>query len=195
MNPVKICNSALIKIGEAPIQSLDDPQKSAVTCKERFDSCRKSVLEAHPWKFAKHRIKIETPLVESPAFGYENYFQLPADLVSVVSINDGDEAYDIEGDRLLYDGSVVEMVYIRDQGTPAPSTPLFDEALACYIGWDLANSLTEEDNKRLEMWERFQQILSRARFKDAAQLPAKEIEAETFFDARFARGYPRDPMT
>lgn len=73
-------------------QTLDDPDdtsESAGQCRLWEDQCRRMVLKAWPWAFARKRSAL-TLLLSSPAnsdqWAYQ--FQLPTDLIRIVFIGD-----------------------------------------------------------------------------------------------------------
>jgi len=84
---VDICNSALIKIGEAMISALGDGTKASDLCNEIYAKRRDEVLQVFPWNFAVKELRLiaethynraaitgitaaEPPVVSSTAHGF-----------------------------------------------------------------------------------------------------------------------------
>lgn len=118
MDTITVCNSALSRLGEARIFDLDDDNAAARACKLSFPLTRDEVLRSHWWNFAVERAEL-SQLSESVAFGWDYAFQLPADCLRVLEVNEisstgtpGDD-WEIEGGKLLHDSSTAQIRYIK----------------------------------------------------------------------------------
>jgi hypothetical protein len=182
---IEICNSALTKIGAESILSFEDGTKSSLTCKERFESCKKYVLRRHPWNCATKRKKL-SPLTLAPEFGWTYKFQLPSDCLRVLVVNDGDTEYSIEGRELLADENVLELKYIWDVSDPKLFDSVLDEAIAAYLAWDISYKITQSHTLKETMMRDFRDALRKAKTPDAQEEPAKELTADYYLDSRQA---------
>lgn len=54
-----LCSMALLKLGEQPIQSLQDDTASAKLSRTLFDTAIDSLVALHPWHFATAEIKLQ----------------------------------------------------------------------------------------------------------------------------------------
>ena len=54
-----LCTMALLKLGEQPIQSLNQDTPAAQLALTLFDSTMDTLLASHPWRFATRRIKLK----------------------------------------------------------------------------------------------------------------------------------------
>lgn len=54
-----LCTMALLKLGEQPIQSLNQDTPAAQLARTLFDSTMDTLLASHPWRFATRRIKLK----------------------------------------------------------------------------------------------------------------------------------------
>ncbi len=58
LTKIDLCSMALLKIGEAPIQSLLDDSASAKLSRTLFDVVIDGLLAVHPWRFAMREFKL-----------------------------------------------------------------------------------------------------------------------------------------
>jgi hypothetical protein len=161
VDPVKICNLALARIGENRILSLDDEDPAARFCKLFYEPTRDEVLRAHTWNFAKKRQTL-TKLSVAPSFGWANAFQLPSDFLRVVRVNqweafEADSCWVLEGDQILSDADAIELLYIRREEDATLYDPLFVKALSVQLASMLVTTLTgsrEQGNLLMQEFER-----------------------------------------
>jgi len=180
---IEICNSALTKIGSESILSLSDGSKTATTCKERYEACKKYVLRRHPWNCAIKR-SILSPLVGTPAFGFTYSFQLPVDCLRVLSVNDSQDDFTIEGRNILIDSDAIELKYIWDVNDPKLFDSTLDEAIATYLAWDISYKITQSNTLRESLRQDFTLALKKAKTPDAQESFPQEIEANFYLDSR-----------
>ena len=55
---IDLCSTALLKLGERPIQSLTEDTAAAQLARTLFDSVMDMLLAMHPWRFACRRFDI-----------------------------------------------------------------------------------------------------------------------------------------
>jgi hypothetical protein len=172
---IQVANRALTKLGSARITSIDDDVKAARSVKSCFEDLRDDELRSHRWSFALKRTSLAA-LSEAPAFGYEYQYQLPSDFLRLDMINDqfpsvvmdnyiGAEALDyvLEGKKVLTDFEAPLYVrYIAQITDPNMWDINFREALACRIAAELAEDLTQSNQKRQLAWDEYKQAISKA---------------------------------
>jgi hypothetical protein len=180
---VDICNSALVKIGGATITSLADATKEAQICNLQFGKLRDQVLEAYPWKFARSRASLAL-LVTPPAFGYANAFQLPADCLNPLKIEDNDIEYKIEGRKLLTDDRAVNLEYTSQVVDPSLYTPGFAESLACRLAAELAYAISNNATLAQTMMAAYKATLSESRSINAKQGTSDPLSVGTWVNSR-----------
>lgn len=183
MTIVDICNSALIKLGQNPIASIEETGKAAVLCKQRIGIVIDMVLYEHTWNFATNRVVL-SQRIDTPTYGYAYWYDLPADYLRVVSTNIPRNCkYKIEGRKLLTDVSTVSMEYIKTVEDTGYFTPSFCEAVAFKLASDLAYALVQSSSKGEEMRVAYERHLATCRTFDAQEGNADEIEADEYIDA------------
>lgn len=168
ISKLSICNSALAKIGQERLASMDEPVKSAWLCNDRFDSLRDEVLEAHPWNFALKRATF-APLVGSPAFGYAHQFQKPADCLRIWAPDEEWVKYTVEGTKILTDDATFSCIYISRIEEPNEFSNAFAEALACRLAAEIAYAIAQSTTLQQTMMEAYERQLRTAKSNDAQE--------------------------
>jgi len=187
---VEICNTALAKIGERPIASLQQSNSAAATaCLNRFATARDFLLRAHDWNFALSRVALAR-LGLSPAFGWSYAYQLPADMIRISGIwdtPDGDGAFDyrVEGGKVVTDAENVYLLYVARVTDPNLMPTDFREALAIKLASELAIILPQSRELSDQLDQRFRQVaLPAARAADGAENPAETIPLSSWVTER-----------
>jgi hypothetical protein len=181
---IQVANRALTKIGAARIISFDDDNKQARALKSCFEDLRDDELRAHRWSFAIKRASLAADST-APAFGYQYQFTLPSDFLRLDMVNDqypsiamdnyiGSENQDwqMEGEKILTDLSAP--LYIR-YGSIVTDPNVWDvnfrEALACRIAAEVAEDLTQSNEKRKLAWEEYKMAINKAIRSNAIERP------------------------
>ena len=183
---VNICNSALFHVGAEQITSLSETSKAAKLCNAKYDIVKKRLLASHPWNFALVRTELAR-LSASPAFEWTYQFQLPADCLRVLSIDENEDGrieFVIEGDKLLCDESSVKILYISNIGE-GYFTPHFSEALSIKLAADIAYAMTNSTSLSDALFEKAKQELALARSFDGQEGNKNRYYADTFTDVRY----------
>jgi len=184
---LKICNSALIKIGVNRITALTETNKAAILCNEQYDKMRRACLREHPWNFAIRRVELAT-LSATPAFEYLYAFLLPTDVIRVLPPSSVEVAtckYKIEGRDILTNESTLKIKYIADVTDASQFDDSFAEALATRLAADLAYSLVQSNTLATQMLAYYEKVLSLARTADAQEGTPDELMEDVFINARF----------
>lgn len=191
----EICNNALFEIGDDPIQSLSETSKRARTCATVYPQKRRAMLMRYRWTFAKARAAL-MPDVATPAFGFTYQFQLPADCLAVIGLGDDRESlrnytssteiYKIEGRKLLYTDSAVNIFYIKNVEDTSLFDPLFEEALVFDIAHRLCYALSTGLGRVGYIERSLKDAIKRARLANAIQETPEMITADEFLSARYS---------
>jgi len=170
---VDIANSALIKLGQSPIQSLTEDVKQAKLCNLQYQKIVNRMLRAHPWTFAVQRAAL-TPIVSPLEFGDENVFSIPADCLRVLGISSG-SCYTIEQNYLLTSDANIELRYISEQVPEEYFDTNFQEAASSALAADLCYALTNSTSLK-------QLLIDEAEFwvSQARSFSAQEISPENY---------------
>jgi len=171
----EIMNRALTKLGAARITNALDNSKSARVMNALWDTVRKAELRRRIWTFATTRTSL--PAVSpAPAWGHANAYQLPADFLRIVQINDtfavpaltdyrdqDDSAYQIEGGQILTDfNAPLKIRYVRDIADPGVFDALFVETLASKLAYEGCEEITQSSSKKQSAADDYKQALREA---------------------------------
>ena len=181
---IQIANRALTKLGAARIISLGDDNKQSRAVLSCFDDLRDDELRSHRWSFAMKRTSLAADS-EAPAFGFTYAYTLPADFLRLDMVNDEFPAvvmdnyigmetneYTIEGNKILANiAAPLKLRYIARIEDPNQMDVNFREALSCRIAAELAEDLTQSNQKRELAWNEYKQAVSRAIRTNAIEKP------------------------
>lgn len=188
LSEVKICNLALRKLGARLIESLDDVSQEAVTCNLMYEPVRDAVLREYPWNFAACRVRL-AKIAESPAFGYSFQYQIPPDCLHIRQLNNLNDEFVIEGDRILTNRDGASVVYTRRITNPALFDASFLMALAARLASEIADDITGSSSRVKEMWTIYLNALQSARLADSSEGHEDVMQDEPWLEAR---GLPVD---
>jgi len=144
-NEVKVANLALTKLGADRIISITEDSENARKVNAVFELIRDEVLRQHTWNFALDRRELNR-LTDTPAFGYSYYFQIPGDVLRIISAETSDIEFTVEGDRIATnEGTFYALCIIRTTDTTKWTTDFvttFAARLAAELAYPIANSHT-----------------------------------------------------
>lgn len=186
---VKICNSALIKIGAETITTLSDDNKRARACNEQYQKCRDEVLAAHPWHFAMIRKTLATT-ANTPVWGFAYEFAIPSGILRIVS-TDTDYDWKVETNAagtatvVVTDSPTMNIKAIQKVTDTTLFTPLFDEVLATRLGADLAYHLVQSSTLQAALQDTYIKMLAQARSFNAQEGTADNPDATDWLNSRF----------
>ena len=186
LSDVGLCSRALLKIGAAAIHGFDDATTEAEVASALYGPTRDALLSAYPWSFATGQAALNR-LVDPPVADYAQAFQLPDDLLRVLSA--GHEArsrgleYRIAERRLHCNAAAVVITYLfRPAEVDMP--PFFDQALIARLAAEFCIPLTESTSRADSLARIAEQELRRAKLIDAQQDVPPRFEDFSLIDAR-----------
>jgi hypothetical protein len=158
-NIVEIGNFALGHVAEQRINTLDDTTEPARLVKLHVFQVIRELLRSGKWKCARTPAELGR-LTAAPLFGWQYAYQLPADFIRMVTLNDVDPddvkepTFEIQGTTILTDEAEANLVYIRDltvaSGDVNAMDPLLTKAvvleLAARLAWPLQQSRTLKES-------------------------------------------------
>lgn len=188
---IEIANRALTKLGADRILALSDTSKEATTLSSMFDTVLDAELRRHRWKFAIKRDSLNA-LVAAPAWGYQYAYNLPADFLALVQVNDfyvrglkQKTLWSIESGQILTDfGAPLKVRYISRVSNVTLLDPLFVEVLACKLAYEACESLTQSAQKRQLAGQEYEFAVKEAVRQDAIENPPDELPWGSWMDSR-----------
>lgn len=163
---VSMANSALSRINNEVIETLDDASTSAMLCRQLLPQCTKAILARNDWKCARKRARI-APLLETPAFGYSHKFQMPSDYVRLVKI-ESDEAWEREGTMILSNADSLKIIYIAYPSTPDSLDSLVVDAITTMLAAELSITLCTDSTLTNLLYQEAEVKIQNARLQEQA---------------------------
>lgn len=192
-----ICNLALSWLAANLLTDFDtDDTTEAEYCRANYAITRDSVLEDAAWTFATARATLSPIVTPEGSYGYSNYFQIPADCLSVLSCTgNADELHDgnrmdwrVEGITIGANEDIVYIRYLRRIDDESLFSKSFIRAFAARLAGDLAIPLTESKQLEQTMLQKYEMALSDAKANDGFQGANDQIQSNSIILERFSRG-------
>lgn len=137
-----ICNAALSKIGEAPLDALIANESTASRlCVLHYHPARRETLCMARWTFATVQITLDSVSAQAPNSLTPYQFTLPKDCLRVLDVECTE--WKMQGRRILASRAPLRMSYIADIEDAEQFDPLFMDALATRLAEKLAMPMTE----------------------------------------------------
>ena len=182
---VDIANRALDKLGYGAITSLSDGTKAANLVTRTWPIVRDQVLRDHPWNFAVTRATL-APLSEAPDWGFSYQHEFPSDLLRLLEVLDlSTDEYQIESGKILADGDVLYIRYVRQITDPNEYDSAFVNAVSTRLAFEMSESLTQSNPKKNGLWDEYTAVINRAKLIDAVENPPTTFEEDSWVEARY----------
>ena len=193
---VSICNLALSYLKQESIADLADDNDRAKTCLKWYDQTRRFMLRGHVWNFALKRAQLTTS--GTPAFGYDNQYDLPNDYIRIASIGDEDNGfhtpngpspYELEDGKILINSSAatLNLRYICDVTTVAKFDPMFVQSMAISLALNMAYAFSGSLTNVKTIKALFDSAFPWATSVDGQERPPSRIQRSRFKQARTGR--------
>jgi hypothetical protein len=182
---VSICSAALSLLGDKPISSLSEANRTAATlCSNIYPMAKREVMRAHPWNCLVTRV-ILSPLTTTPAFEWGYQFALPGDCLRILAVGyDGQpEDYRVEGRRILARTSVLRFQYVAELGEGYWDA-LLVETMTKRMVKDLAYPITKSTSLAEAKAREFEIAFKRAKAVDGQENPPEDWNDSPFISVR-----------
>jgi len=197
----EIVNSALRKVGDRRITSIDDTVSSAGVARDVLASERDDLLQRHPWNFATTRAQLAL-LSAAPVFEFDYAFALPSDYMRTVSVHAGDYGggdlqYKIEGVKQADDTYVNAIVcgsntaylrYIRRVTDPNIMTPTFRQVLTLRLAAVFATGIAKSNTLHQLLKEEMRDAMRQAASIDGIEDYPERMPDGSWATSRHAYG-------
>jgi hypothetical protein len=192
-----ISNLALAMLGEDPIANVDPPDNSkrARLCYQFYDSSRRGMLEAHPWRCAKRQVQIAAAAL-APAFAYGAAYPAPADFIRFFDLpvnghqrwemmNLADIGLCIVTDMTGATGGTLDVDYVFDLRDTARMTPLLVKIIAADMAANMAWPLARDMSLKAQCESDREAYLATARTISAQQASPRRFDADVLLRSRW----------
>tara|TARA_R100000458_G_C8270735_1_gene245486 strand:+ start:234 stop:863 length:630 start_codon:yes stop_codon:yes gene_type:complete len=184
MDKTGIANLALSNLGEARIQSLTEDSARARACSARIDSVIETVLRMHVWNSALERQKLVSG--ETPIFGWNYSYQLPADCIKVVEVEPVSK-FQVEKKYILSNETSLYLLYVATPTDINNLDSLLAEAVAMKLAVEVAETLTSKEGLKNEMMQKYVLALQEARGANSKDRTPDHRERSSWLDAKKGR--------
>lgn len=182
---LQLWNAALVRLGAAPIGSLDDLGDEAVACRAIYQPLVEEVLTAHPWPWAVRtdRLLLASPQPEAP-WGTSTAmtaWHKPADMLALISIRNG---FSVLISGWMLDGGLLWLPMVDTQSPTAsyiayvdePSWPAgFRAVITAKLAARLALPLANDAPTARYLNEDADRIAAQARSRASQEVPNKSL--------------------
>lgn len=187
-SPEEICNLALAKTGhEGFITSLSENSKGAKYMNAFYAPIRDELIRSHLWRFARKSVQL-APLVEKPSFDGTYYFQYPNDCLRIVGTDlsylYGGGKWAREGDKIIADTDVLNLVYLYRVENVALMDAGFIDALACRLAFEACMPITKDSGLKEQLRREARDSLIRAAHASATEQDGQKFVSEAFIGVR-----------
>ena len=135
---VEIVNIALARLGESPIQDLDEGTVPANMAKMLYDSARQAALRDYNWNFALATASLAR--LSRGAVDFRFAYALPANCLRAVRLTGG-APFLLRGNALHTNEETPVLEFVRDVSDEAEFDSKFVEAFSYKLASDLAMSV------------------------------------------------------
>lgn len=172
LTPIEVCNSALLNLGSGySINSFDDQDAPSRACATYYPQARRTLLayQGHDFSFATTQAEL-VQIANKP-----NWYQLPSDMVRVVSI-DGDERrnFYIQKDKIFTEVANPVLIYIQDDASLKWYPPDAVDAVIFYLSAKLSVALRSDQ----AMASSFEQM-ARQKANDVATADVRNLRLDS----------------
>jgi hypothetical protein len=157
MSTVEIINVALARLGESPIQSLDEGTVPANVAKIFYDQERRATLRDYNWNFALKTARL-AKLAETPV-DFRFAYALPSDCIRAIRLRSGgvpDYAgpglrFVVRGGMVLSDEDPALLEYVSN----CTDTTQFDDKFIEALSYKLASAMAMSIKGSTELTQSF----------------------------------------
>ena len=195
MSKIEVINRALLKLGEAPVSSLNGMAYSA-SYDAVYEDMKRLLLSSYPWRFA---IGIKDLAMVDELYNGKFMYKLPVDCLLVVNVlglsdvwEEGNlgtvsEKYEMSGDCIITDVKTgVKLEYVKLLDDVRCFTPLFKEALAIKIAAELAMRVKHSVQLKQMLDNEFLMILRQAELNNEIMKDTEKLTDNTWVLVRNA---------
>lgn len=181
---IDLINSALILVGDKPLNSLTEDRRASVVAVALYDQVVKAEISKHRWGFARRVIPLNQ-LTTTPAIkAYRYAYQMPSDILVAVRLIPSEYDYKRYGKEIYSNQNEVSLDYISM--VDESYFPTYFERLLTYaLARDFATSIRDELNRFEAMDIRYKEEGRNARFQDSQEFPQDAITDSPFTNVRY----------
>lgn len=171
LTKIDLCSMALLKLGEAPIQSLADDSASAQLARTLFDPLIDTLLASHVWRFACRTFELTK--------NTDGDFLIPSDCLRVVKC-DGD----IRGNKIIAPGDTMTIIGLTRMA-PEAFPGYFASLAATRLAMEFCIPLSGDQTVFRMLTALYETELQSAKFIDSTTSTPAGIDDFSLISTRF----------
>ena len=172
LTKIDLCSMALLKLGEAPIQSLTDDTAASRLSRTLFDPVIDALLASHVWRFACRTYELTR--------NTDGDFLIPAECLRVVKSHG-----EIQGNKILCPGADTLTIVGMSRVTPDAFPGYFASLAATRLAMEFCIPLLGEQNVFRMLAALYETELQSAKFIDSTTSASKAIDNFSLISTRF----------
>lgn len=173
-----ICNQALARLGVSLLSNVQtDTSNQAMYCRLFLGDAIEAVLGKHDWRAASKRAQLGL-LSETPVYGYDHAYALPADCIRPYRVETGAgvfRAFSIESGKLITDAEEVWLTYVARPTDPTTLPTYLRRAIQGQLAAMLAPPMTSSDQLAIRIIAQADQDLKDAIAAEADNRPQESL--------------------
>lgn len=198
----QIVNTALREVGSNPIADFDEGSYESDLIRDIYDQVLLQVFSQGGWTCLRKRAAL-VQTVEKPAFGFTNQFQMPTNPRSVkvlefnrhnvdsgISIvqgqclSDTPNAFQVEGDKLLTNSNVAEIVYVADIRNESEWDYQLTSTIIAALKYRISVNQGAEEGKSSRLQQEYLFLLKQNLSNNNQQASSVAMRTDTYFIGR-----------
>lgn len=171
LTKIDLCSMALLKLGEAPIQSLSDDTAAAQLARTLFEPITDALIASHPWRFAIRQLDLVSDS--------DGNFVIPNNVLRVLKSNG-----DIVGNKIIAPSDKITITAcVRVEVDKYPS--YFLSVVATKLAMEFCIPLSGDQTVFRMLTALYESELQSAKFTDSTTSPTAQIDKFSLIDTRF----------
>lgn len=171
LTKIDICSMALLKLGEAPIQSFSDDTAAAQLARTLFGPVTDALLASHPWRFATNQLKLTR--------NADGDFLIPSDVLRVLK-----SGGNIIGNKIIAPMDNITITACTRVGVDM-YPGYFVSLVATKLAMEFCIPLSGDQTVFRMLAALYESELQSAKFIDSTTAPSAKIDNFSLINARF----------
>lgn len=189
---LSMLSTALVLIGEKPLNSLTDPRYGAQVGAAVFDMVYESELQSNRWRFCCKKGTL-TQVNSTPLNEWQYVYQMPTDCLDFIGFwgVGPDKLYEIYGNQIYTNvtsnpGVTPASLTAEYKFKPDPATipSYFSLLVTLALAKHMCKPITESDSARTKCEQAYNQQRSLAMFIDSTSRPNRPMQHKPFIQVR-----------
>ncbi len=171
LTKIDLCSMALLKLGEKPVQSLNDDSVSSQLARTLFDPVIDALIAAHPWRFATKSFQLNK--------NSDGDFIIPAEILRILKCKG-----QVIGNKIVAPSSTISIV--ATTRVPVEAFPSYFAGLAATkLAMEFCIPLIGDQTVFRMLVALYESEFQSAKFVDSTTSISNDIDDFSLINARF----------